>query len=502
MEQQEVNIVWFKRDLRLEDHAPLQHAVREGLPMLLLYFLEPSLLQHPDYAPRHHRFAWQSAKVLQVACREHGLRLHLLHAEVLPTLASLQQHFRIQQIFAHQETGVEWTFRRDRRVQAFCKAQGIGFQEWAQDGVERGLRNRKGWEGRWEAAMQAPVNTPDLNAAQTAEWPADLKTPSVPEWLNSSQSPDFQPGGRTYAQRYLGSFLATRSRRYGHQLSKPEDSRTSCSRLSPYLAHGCLSVKEVWQQAKRQLNHPETGWSMENFQSRLWWRSHYIQKLEAEWAIEHHPINRAMEQLDRTRNPKKLEVFAKGETGFPMVDASMRCLIANGWLNFRMRAMLATFGTFTLWLDWKAVAQVLSRVFLDFEPGIHYPQIQMQAGLTGYHPLRIFNPMVQAEQHDPEARFIKKWLPELSLVPPPLCFKPWRMTPMEQSLYGCQIGRDYPQPIADYTTSTKAAKDKYWQVRTSSAAQQQLPAIWERHCLPGNIAEYRKSWNAPVNTSQ
>ncbi len=493
MKKQEVNIVWFKRDLRLEDHAPLQQAIAEGYPLLLLYFLEPSLLTHPDYAPRHHRFAWQSATALQRACRAHGLELHLLYAEVAPTLQLLRQHFRLRQVFAHQETGVEQTFRRDQQVQAFCREHRIGFREWQQDGVERGLQHRRGWAGRWEAAMQAPLARPNLGAAHTAQWPKPITKPAPPDWL-AGPEPGFQPSGRAYAQRYLDSFLQSRSRHYGQRLSKPGPSRYSCSRLSPYLAHGCLSVKEVWQQAQRRLNDPALSWSMSNFQSRLWWRSHYLQKLESEWQLEHRPLNPAMERLNRHRDAHRLQAFTEGCTGYPMVDASMRCLIQTGWLNFRMRAMLATFGTFTLWLDWKAVARVLSRVFLDFEPGIHYPQIQMQAGLTGYHPLRIFNPLAQAEQHDADGAFIKKWVPELQQVPVPLCFAPWRMTPMEQSLYSCIPGRDYPNPVVDYANATAAAKDNYWTVRTSPEAQAHLPAIWERHCLPENIAAYQKSW--------
>jgi deoxyribodipyrimidine photo-lyase len=313
--------------------------------------------------------------------------------------------------------------------------------------------------------------------------------PPLPEVLKQPD-PAFQPGGETPARRYLQGFLEERSENYARHLSKPQLSRRSCSRLSPYLAYGNLSPREVWQWAERYKRRPGLARPLAFFQDRLWWRSHYMQKLESEWQIEERAINPALNEIDRGYDEALFRAWAEGRTGFPIVDAAMRCLHANGWLNFRLRATLATFVTFTLWQDWKAAAVHLARLFLDFEPGIHYGQFQMQAGLSGYHPLRIFNPLLQTEQHDPDGAFIHRYVPELRTVPAPLLAAPWTMTRLEQQLYHCRIGIDYPAPIVDYEAATRRARDRYWAFRQQPAVREYLPKLWQRHCLPQNIEKY------------
>lgn len=489
-----INIVWLKRDLRLSDHEPLVLAERSSMPVLIVYCFEPTLLQSSKFSLRHWRFIYQSLEDLKKQLTPYQLTIQIFHRSFIQSLDILKESFDIQSIFSHQETGNKLTFDRDKAVKAYCNKNGIHWIETAIDGIIRGLRTRREWEIQLTKYFKGPIHTPNLHKIISPVLPDSLQKKLQGAPLDPTfKKPDisFQTGGPSYAIRTLNQFLKTRVKNYSKQISSPALSPKSCSRLSTYLAYGNVSSKVVWQMAENYKN-AQNDWSINNFQTRLWWRSHYLQKLESMWQIEFEPINPGMNQLDRTEDEAKFAAWATGHTGFPMVDASMRCLIHTGWINFRMRAMLVTFASFALWLDWKIIAHHLGNLFLDYEPGIHYPQIQMQAGLSGYHTLRIFNPMVQSQERDPDGAFVRRWVPELRDLDPPYLFKPWEISPMEKKFLKFNPGSNYIMPIVDYDQSVKFNKDRYWQVRCSKPVIQALPKIWKKLCIPSKIEEYKK----------
>ncbi len=494
MEKSECNIVWFKRDLRLQDHLPLHAAMQDDIPTILLFCFEPSLVRAEESSERHWRFVWQSLNDMQTQLNLHGCTLYVVFEEVITVLETLLQHVQIRRIFSTQEVGLWCTFERDKRLKSFCQKRLIGWEEFPQDGVIRGLKHRAGWQADMEKWLYSTPIHNDLKLLRPIPLPntiiRSIGKPLPKAW--KTPQPHFQPGGEQFAQRYLHSFLEGRAAHYNRHLSKPLASRKSCSRLSPYLAWGNISARQVIHAIEQSSFKEKFQSSFRSFQERMWWRGHYLQKFESDCGMEFHPINRALNNIGRTFDAAKFHAWASGTTGFPMVDASMRCLQATGYLNFRMRAMLATFATFTLWLPWKPVASHLARLFLDFEPGIHFPQLQMQAGLTAYHPLRIYNPSIQAKQHDPEGTFIHQWVPELRTIPAPLVHEPWKLTLLEQALYHCQIGTDYPSPIVDFEKASRFAKDTYWEKRNRPEVLNALPSIWDKLCIPENRALYLK----------
>ena len=164
-----------------------------------------------------------------------------------------------------------------------------------------------------------------------------------------------------------------------------------------------------------------------------------------------------------------------------MVDACMRFLKTNGWINFRMRAMLVSFASYNLWLDWRPTSKFLSKYFIDYEPGIHYNQFQMQSGVTGINAIRIYNPIKQQGDHDPDGLFVKKWCPELSVVPKEYLQFPHLMSESFQKKIDCIIGKSYPEPIVDLKISSLKAKKIIYSIRSSSAAKKQSQLAYELH---------------------
>ncbi|MEO1091610.1 MAG: FAD-binding domain-containing protein [Pseudomonadota bacterium] len=469
-----LQIVWFKRDLRVHDHAPLAEAAVHG-PVLPLYVVEPKFWWLPDSSGRQWRFVTESLVELDAALRERGSRLVVRRGDAVTVLRSLLDRYAVDAVWSHQETGNRWTFARDRAVAGLLREHGVPWHERRQHGVVRGLRQRDGWARQWERLMRAPETQP----------PAMLSAPTVStdalpygDAFGDDDPPFRQTGGRIAGLALLDGFFGPRGRDYRRAMATPVAAFDACSRLSPHLAWGTLSVREVHARTLTMLDRADLDAtqraSLTSFRSRLHWHCHFIQKLESEPAIETTHFHRAYDALDRTADPTRLAAFAAGRTGYPFVDASLRALAAHGWINFRARAMLVSFASYHLWLDWRVTGPLLARWFTDFEPGIHWSQMQMQSGTTGINTVRIYNPLKQSIDLDPDGRFVRAWVPELARLDEKLLHQPWR-----RGLDAAPL--DYPPPLVDHATAVRTAKDRIFGLRRDPAHAEEADAVQTRH---------------------
>ncbi len=465
-------LVWFKRDLRVRDHAPLAEATRFGRALALVV-IEPQWLASPECDPRHVAFLLECVATLREDLAARGLTLVVRSGDMIEVLTRLRQRFAFTHLLSHEETGPDWSYTRDRAVKRWCAQAGVRWTEWTQTGVVRRLGERSGWAARWATRMNAPeaAAVTRFNASRggaPGSGPA-LALPALPTLTDLGLPPPaitLPPAGERAAWSTLESFLDGRGRDYRKAMSSPLSAAEGCSRLSEHLAFGTISMRCVHQATEARIastTDRALAWGLRGFASRLRWHCHFMQKLEDAPDLEWRNLARSADGLRAGDgvNPDpidqaRLAAWCEGRTGYPMFDACMRQLRATGWINFRMRAMLTSFAAYHLWLHWREPGLFLARQFLDFEPGIHWSQMQMQSGTTGINTFRIYSPAKQALDQDPQGIYIARWVPELGSAA-------------------------YPSPIVEEREALVAARTRLYAVRRSGEARSEAAAIQQKH---------------------
>jgi deoxyribodipyrimidine photo-lyase len=467
---------WIKKDLRIEDNLALtlaiESAFKQNIPCYAFWIDEPKALVAKEYHCRRDLFLLECLEDLKIKLERLGIPIFIVEGDALESFHALMD-MGLKELYSHEETGLLWTYKRDLSILSLLKQKNIPWNESPTNGVVRRLESRDKWSSIYKKRMSTdPLPTPSLKIPYIKPEYLSLTHVNFCDSLDDSLlfqrcqliQISQQKGGETEASKRLDEYLHYGL--YSHYLksiSKPTEGAIFGSRLSPYFAFGCLSSRQVIN----TLNKLPTSRSLTALKSRISWKCHFIQKLENFPDLEDKEQNSALEKLRPPMNDEEWRAWREGKTGYPLIDACLRSVHTTGFLNFRMRAMLMSFSTHLLLKDWRMPAWDLAQSFLDFEPGIHFAQVQMQAAVTGINTIRIYSPLKQSLEQDPEGTFIKKWLPELRNVS---C----------ESLHSLEgLPSDYAKPIVPFLESYQKAKAFLWSSVKSPEAKEQSKVVYK-----------------------
>ena len=475
-------IVWFRYDLRLEDNQAFIEATKNG-NVLPIFIFDKNYYKLDTSSSFHLKFCEDSLKDLNQSLKNlYNSKINIYYGDTTEILKNISKKFNISEIYSHHVFKNNYLSKIDGKISKFFKECNIQWYLFNQFGIQLGKRDRYRWSYNWNKFINQPVLEKRVNCNFIID-PDHNKNCAIS--TNFIDDKLIQEGGRKNAVKLLNSFLDNRSDNYQKEMSSPITGEKSCSRLSPYITYGNISLREIYRATKQKLNEDISivkKKSLIAFKSRLAWHCHFIQKLYDEPEIEFKNLNSAFDGLrEDDFNNYYYEAWKNGNTGYPFIDACMRYLKVNGWINFRMRAMLVSFASYQLWLDWKKTSKHMAKLFTDYEPGIHYSQFQMQSGTTGINSIRIYNPIKQSIDQDPDGNFIRKWVPELKNVQGKLIHEPWKMTYIDQKSISIELGKNYPLPIIENNKATKIAKDKIWKVKKSKEAKLLSSQILIKH---------------------
>lgn len=463
-----VHVVWFKKDLRTFDHAPLHAASLVG-PVVPLYVVEPSVWSHGDLSVRHYQFVKESLADLNRRLKKLNQSIYLIVSEMIPVLEKLFATYGPFTMHSHMEHGLTHTYHRDMAVKKWMKNHACVWHEYPGDAVLRGR-----YVSHRPTFMKTYLSPPVIPVPKSLD-----KVSCVPRSFQGLAALDaFTPpgilaeapikGGESEAIKHANAFFKTRYKTYQMAISKPIESLHTSSFLSAYLTWGNISIRSLHKATEKHLNElkmsDQTFYKKQltAFHTRLFWRSHFVEKNEMKPWIDHVSKDPRYQGI-RTNNPDMMTRFTAGRTGFPFVDACIRHLHRTSWLNFRQRAMLTSFACNTLLLDWRTVGQFLARQWIDYEPGIHWSQIQMQAGLIPPRHIPIYDVIKQSKETDPKGDFIRLNVPELSHLHGPEIHEPWLLD-----------SNPYLAPMIEYATVLQASKETLYAIKKTP---QKIPHI-------------------------
>jgi deoxyribodipyrimidine photo-lyase len=439
-------VVWFRRDLRITDHAPLYRAALRGT-VIPVFIFDRALLHHPETAPARVAFMLDCLHHLDQELQERGGRLILRYGDPVEVLPQFIAETQADGIYAYIDYERIYGRVRDARLNQSLTERGMKIRWFEAIASTPDLVPYPEYRNLWYQEMrEGLVLTPSKVSVSPDIFSEPL--PTLSDLGLVADRKTIPPGGTQAARQLLHEFLEEKVDRYYWQLSYPGAEATTG--LSPHIKFGAISVRECFQTAERaELKNLKAERSRQQLIARLRWGSGFAQRFRYLPQLEVRSLYTIFDQDGWEFDEDLYQAWQQGYTGFPIIDAAARCLLeTGGWkqLNFRVRAMYSSFLSNLLGMDWRYGALHFMRHLIDGDCPIDHYQWAMQSGVT--HCVdktwtRIYNPEQTAvDRCDPEGLFIKRWVPELA-----------HLSPDDLGLPPALSRRDYPSPILHYKQS-------------------------------------------------
>lgn len=428
-------IVWFRRDLRIEDHAPLYEATRLSQEVIPLVILPKE--QRGSSSIAGNWWYLQSLKQLKKRLSQVGLQLIIRFGSPKAVFKELAQEVDVENIFYHKSYEPY-----DQEVERALG--GVAYQGRLLVDPEE-VKPYKVFTPFWKHLLTRGLDRPLVPLPSKARTPK-IFSEELPLFEHSYTK--FWTPGETSAKKRLHEFSKESVNRYDVLRDRPD--RDGTSRLSPALCFGELSPAQIWMylRAKHSSGHP--------FLRQLIWREFAYHLLWYHPETVEEPLRKNYLKFPWKKNEKGLQAWKEGRVGYPIVDAGMRQLLQTGWMHNRVRMIVASFLVKDLLLPWQLGAEFFLEKLVDADLANNTLGWQWTAGCGADAApfFRIFNPVLQGEKFDPEGTYVKQWVPELAEVSPKVIHKPW--------VQGGVTG--YPDPIVDHKAAREEALKAYQEV--------------------------------------
>ena len=459
------DIIILNRNLRLLDNAALYYGSLKS-NFIVIYLYDVDYWKANGKSSRQLKFSNDCLEELDEDLKKLNSKINVFNGSFYDLGKWIETNYNNFSIHINHCTDVNYFREGFNNFKENFKNKITVYDDF---GLQLNNFDRDTWSKNWNHIMTSdllgvpkPSNNKDrLNLIGFSDFKNEIS-------CEFSGLSNIQEGGTSKAKELLETFLDQRCKGYRIKMSSPSQSEESCSRLSPHFTYGSISIRQVYQQLNKMLPELNNKKDLYSFKKRLYWHCHFVQKLHTEPELEFYSMHRMCDDLRPEYDNEIIEKWIEGETGFPFLDACMKFLNENGWINFRMRAMIMSFASYNLWQPWQKTSPRLAELFTDYEPGIHISQVQMQSGVTGINLPRIYSISKQSMDQDQDAEWTKNLLPQLNSFDPKL-------------IHNAELNDSYIPQIVDLKSSAKFARDQIWGIRKSIEFKNEARKVYLKH---------------------